>query len=174
VLIVVDNGEHLVAACATVVDRLLRSCPNLRILARSQQPLGVAGETTWRGPTAAAEDAERLFVERALAAEPDLVLANRSESAVAEVCQRLDGIALAIEFAAARVSVLAPEHIALRLPDRFNLLTVGSRTAPQRQQTPPAHTRLELKGWACGKGGCASRSAPEAVRSLHGASDVSV
>jgi predicted ATPase/DNA-binding XRE family transcriptional regulator len=135
VLIVFDNCEHLVAACAAVADRLLRSCPDLRMLATSRQPLGVPGETTWRVPSLAEAEAKRLFVDRALAAEPDLVLTNRNESAVAEVCQRLDGIPLAIEFAAARVSVLAPEQIASRLADRSNLLTVGSRTAPRRQQT---------------------------------------
>ena len=159
-LIVLDNCEHLVPACAAVADRLLRNCPDLRIVATSRQPLGVAGETAWRVPSLAEPEARRLFVDRALAAEPDLVLSDHSASAITEVCQRLDGIPLAIEFAAARVSVLAPEQIAARLADRLSLLTVGSRTAPpdsrhsERRSTGATACWGQLReycssGWQC-------------------------
>jgi predicted ATPase/DNA-binding CsgD family transcriptional regulator len=170
-LLVLDNCEHLVEACAEIADALLRSCPDLRILATSRQPLGILGETTFRvpslpvsappdaspvsacnpdeihgsvaGPCRAPRQIEppteseavRLFVERARAAVPTFTLTDRNVVAVEQICQRLDGIPLAIELAAARVGVLSPEQIAARLGDRFGLLTGGSRTALPRYQT---------------------------------------
>jgi non-specific serine/threonine protein kinase len=134
-LVVLDNCEHLVAACAALADALLRNCLNVRILATSRQPLGVAGETTWRVPRLSESEATRLFVERARAVEPGWAITDQNAPAVGEVCQRLDGIPLAIELAAARVAVLAPEQIAARLVDRLSLLTGGSRTSPPRHQT---------------------------------------
>jgi predicted ATPase/class 3 adenylate cyclase len=149
VLVILDNCEHLVAACAHLTDVLLRACPNLRILATSREALGVTGETTWRVTSLSLPDPERLppldqfteyeairlFVARAVAIAPQFAVTNRNALAVAQVCHRLDGIPLAIELAAARVKVLAVEQIAARLDDRFRLLTGGSRTALPRQQT---------------------------------------
>jgi predicted ATPase len=148
-LLLLDNCEHLIAACAPLAETLLRTCPRLRILTTSREALGIAGETTWRVPPLAvpephhlppldrllANEAVRLFVDRAGAARPGFAVTNENASAVAAICQRLDGIPLAIELAAARVKVLSPEQIAARLEDRFRLLTAGSRTALPRQQS---------------------------------------
>jgi len=149
VLVILDNCEHLVAACAHLTDALLRACPNLRILATSREALGVTGETTWRVPSLSVPDPERLpsldrfqeyeavrlFIDRAVASAPQFAVTNSNAPAVAQVCHRLDGIPLAIELAAARIKALAVEQIASRLDDRFRLLTGGSRTALPRQQT---------------------------------------
>ncbi|MBV9172674.1 MAG: tetratricopeptide repeat protein, partial [Chloroflexi bacterium] len=148
-LLVLDNCEHLIAACAAVAEALLRGCAGLCILATSREPLRVAGETTWRVPSLSLpgpldgqpvdatvrSEAGRLFIERAQAARPDFALSDRTARAVADVCRRLDGIPLALELGAVRVRVLDIEHIAARLDDRFHLLTGGSRTALRRQQT---------------------------------------
>jgi predicted ATPase/class 3 adenylate cyclase/Tfp pilus assembly protein PilF len=151
VLLLLDNCEHLVEACARVADALLRACPCLRVLATSREALGVAGETAWRVPSLAVPDpdpgraepigrlaeyeAVRLFVDRAAQVQPAFALTDRNAAAVAQVCRRLDGVPLALELAAARVRVLAVEQILARLDDRFQLLTGGSRTALPRQQT---------------------------------------
>jgi len=149
VLVVLDNCEHLVAACAHLADAVLRACPNLRILATSREALGVTGETVWRVPSLPVPDpqqlppldrfkeydAVRLFIDRAVASDPRFAVTISNAPAVAQVCHRLDGIPLALELAAARVRVLAVEQIATRLDDRFRLLTGGSRTAVLRQQT---------------------------------------
>jgi non-specific serine/threonine protein kinase len=124
-LLVLDNCEQLVEACAALADALLRACPRLRILATSHQALGIAGETTFRVPPLS--EAARLFVERAQAVMPGFVLTDHNTPAVEEICQRLDGLPLAIELAAARVAVLSPEQIAARLDDRLPLLSRGSR-----------------------------------------------
>jgi predicted ATPase/Tfp pilus assembly protein PilF len=148
-LLVLDNCEHLVAACAALADALLRTCPDLRVLATSRQPLGIAGEIVWRVPSLAVPtpwerpsterlaqyDAVQLFIDRAVAALSVFAVTDRNAPAVAQLCQRLDGIPLAIELAAARVKLLPVEQINQRLHDRFRLLTGGSRTAPPRQQT---------------------------------------
>ena len=148
-LLLLDNCEHLVDACAELVDALLRSCPSLRVLATSREALGVAGETAWLVPplslpaegapaALSAEDrseAVRLFVERARAIVPDFDLNAGNADAVAQICRRLDGIPLAIEFAAARLRTLAPEQIAERLDDRFRLLTTRTRASLSRHQT---------------------------------------
>jgi predicted ATPase/class 3 adenylate cyclase len=148
-LLLLDNCEHLIEACATLADELLRACPQLGILATSREALGIAGETAWRLPSLSLPDlqhlpptesltqyeAVRLFIERALAAQPSFAVTNQNAPAVAQVCHRLDGIPLAIELAAARVKALSVEQIAARLDDRFRLLTGGSRTALPRQQT---------------------------------------
>jgi predicted ATPase/DNA-binding CsgD family transcriptional regulator/DNA-binding XRE family transcriptional regulator/Tfp pilus assembly protein PilF len=148
-LLVLDNCERLVAACAALADSLLRVCPGLVILATSREPLGVAGETTWRVPSLALPDPEapwsierlmaceavQLFLTRAGVVVPVFALTRQNAPAVAEVCRRLDGVPLAIELAAARVRVLAPEQIVARLEDHLRLLTGGGRTAPPRQQT---------------------------------------
>jgi non-specific serine/threonine protein kinase len=161
-LLVLDNCEHLAAACAALADAALRTCPNLAILATSRERLGIAGETVWRVPPMAVSasggrgseigsvpapdlrsrapgpgppDAVRLFVERAQAVRPSFALSNANVDAVVQVCRRLDGNPLAIELAAARLNVLSVEQVASRLDDRFRLLTTGSRTGAPRHQT---------------------------------------
>ena len=148
-LLLLDNCEHLIEACAQLAHILLRVAPRLKILATSREALGIAGETAYRVPSLqlpneqqlkdwqalSQNDCVHLFVDRALAAAPSFRLREKSASAVAEICRRLDGIPLAIELAAARTKVFPPEEIAARLDDRFRLLTGGSRTALERHQT---------------------------------------
>jgi predicted ATPase/class 3 adenylate cyclase len=148
-LLVLDNCEHVVAACAEMAEALVRSCPRLRILATSREPLGVGGEIVWRVPPLSLPgpqgepsvrsllqyEAIRLFVERTTAVQPGFPLTPQNASAVATVCRQLDGLPLAIELAAARTRALSVEQIAARLDARFRLLTGGSRTASPRQQT---------------------------------------
>ncbi len=134
-LLILDNCEHLVAACAEATDRLLRACPNLRIMASSREALGIAGETVWRVPSLPESEAIRLFCDRALAVAPSFAMTEQNAAPVAQICRRLDGIPLAIELAAARANVLRVDQIAARLNDRFRLLTGGSRTALPRQRT---------------------------------------
>ncbi len=148
-LLVLDNCEHVIDACARLAEQLLTTCPNLHILATSREPLKIEGENVWQVPTLAVPPAQalslaqlllsyegiRLFVDRARAAKSDFALTDQNAPAVAQICQRLDGIPLAMELAAARVRTLSPEQIAQRLDDRFNLLTGGSRAALPRQQT---------------------------------------
>ena len=134
-LLVLDNCEHVVDECAAMAELLLRTCPQLAILATSREALGVASETAWLVPPLAASDAVQLFVERAQAALPSFVHTPSNDAAIGEICRRLDGIPLAIELAAARVRVLSPEQIARRLDDAFRLLTTGTRTALPRHRT---------------------------------------
>jgi non-specific serine/threonine protein kinase len=148
-LLVLDNCEHLLDACARLVDVLLRGCPQLGILATSREALGIGGEVTRRVPSLAAPppgqllpverltayEAVQLFVQRALTVQPGFVVTEQNALAMAQLCWRLDGIPLALELAAARVRVLSVEQITSRLGDRFHLLTGGSRTALRRQQT---------------------------------------
>jgi predicted ATPase/class 3 adenylate cyclase len=148
-LIVLDNCEHLLSACAELAKQLLRSGPHVKLLATSREALHVAGETTYNVPTLTVPDprtsvpidglaqyeAVRLFVGRAAAARPKFELNHRNAAAVADICHRLDGIPLALELAAARVRALSVENIAERLSDRFRLLTKGDRTALPHQQT---------------------------------------
>jgi predicted ATPase/class 3 adenylate cyclase len=149
VLLVLDNCEHLVAACAQLVAALLSTCPSLRILATSREALGDPGEVAWRVPSLdfpdpdrpepieglSRHDAVRLFVERARRSRPSFDLTEDNAAAVAELCRRLDGIPLAIELAAARTRVLSPAQILSGLHRRFALLTGGARTAVPRQAT---------------------------------------
>jgi len=163
-LLLVDNCEHLISPVADLLHQLLSACPSIVLLASSREALGIDGEAVFQVPslsvpppldelvaghvegpgTAAgagrldavmATEAGRLFVERATAAAPDFALTAENAAAVAAICRRLDGIPLAIELAAARVTVLSPQEIATRLGDRFRLLTGGRRTAMPRQQT---------------------------------------
>jgi predicted ATPase/DNA-binding NarL/FixJ family response regulator len=149
VLLVMDNCEHLVQACAELTQALLRSCPDLRILATSREALGVPGETLFAVPPLSLPDprhlpvveglpqyeAARLFVERARAVRPDFALTERNAVAVAQVCYRLDGIPLAIELAAARTKVLSVEQISGRLKRSFGMLSSGGRTAMPHHRT---------------------------------------
>jgi predicted ATPase/class 3 adenylate cyclase/DNA-binding CsgD family transcriptional regulator len=141
-LIVLDNCEHFVAECAAMTDQLLRRCPGLRIVATSREPLALSGETTYRVPSlslpgteANGSEAVELFVDRARRARPNFGLTPENSSAVEEICQKLDGLPLALELAAARLRALSPRQIADGLGDRFRLLISGSRTALPRQQT---------------------------------------
>jgi predicted ATPase/class 3 adenylate cyclase len=148
-LLILDNCEHLLSACAQLVTTLLQVCPNLCILATSRESLDIPGEVPFRVPSLSAPDARRippieklieyesvrLFVERAGMIQPDFTLTHANALPVAQICHRLDGIPLAIELAVARVKMMRVEQVAERLDDRFRLLTGGSRTALPRHQT---------------------------------------
>jgi predicted ATPase/DNA-binding CsgD family transcriptional regulator len=149
-LLILDTCEHMVEACAALVHQLLAGCPWLRLVATSREPLRVRGETAWRVPPLelpalsggdgglaelADHEAVRLFAERAAAVRPGFALGPDNIHSVVRLCRTLDGVPLAIELAAARVSALSVEQIAARLDDRFQLLAAGDRTAPPRQQT---------------------------------------
>jgi predicted ATPase/DNA-binding SARP family transcriptional activator len=158
-LLLLDNCEHLVKEAARLTDEILRAAPQVKVLATSREALGLGGEIAYPVPSLQTPDAKRLppmsemmkldavrlFVERARAAQPAFALTEASATAVAQICQRLDGIPLAIELAAARVKVLSAEHIAGRLDNRFRLLTGGSRNALPRHQT--LHALIE---WSYG------------------------
>ena len=148
-LLVFDNCEHLIDACARVIESLLQHAPGLKVLATSRELLGIGGEYCWRiaplalpdpaalPPLAALAEIEsvRLLIERARETQPSFALTAQNAAPVAHICARLDGIPLAIELAAARLAVLTPAQICSRLDDRFRLLTGGYRTALPRQQT---------------------------------------
>ena len=146
-LLVIDNCEHLVKACAEFADTLLKGCPNVKLLATSREDLRIPGETLFNvTPMELPPDhslvesietyeAVHLFIERAVAIQHDFRITSENEIAVAQICHQLDGIPLAIELAAARIKVLTPSQIADRLGDRFQLLTSGSRAALPRHQT---------------------------------------
>ena len=145
-----DNCEHLIDACAQLVDVLLNSCSGLRVLATSREVLGVAGETNWPLSPLAVPDAGqrlppveelarcesiRLFLERSRSRLPDFELTEENAREVVEVCRKLEGIPLAIELMTARLSPLAMEQIAARLNHSLRLLTTGTRTADPRHRT---------------------------------------
>ena len=148
-LIVLDNCEHVLAAAAALAEALVLSCGRLGILATSREPLGIPGEVVWRVPCLSvpeeqgtsdiksldASDAVRLFTDRARAARPNFSITDDNAPAVAAICQRLDGIPLAIELAAARVRMMSVEHIADALADRFHLLSGAGRHAIRRLAT---------------------------------------
>jgi predicted ATPase/class 3 adenylate cyclase len=147
-LLILDTCEHLIEEMARVADAISRAAPQVRLLATSREPLRIAAEHVYRLPSLAvppessptAEEALRygavaLFAERATASDAKFKLTDETAPIVAEICRRLDGIALAIELAAARVKVLAPRELAQKLDERFRVLTGGSRTALPRQQT---------------------------------------
>ena len=149
ILLVLDNCEHLIEACAGLTEYLLLSCTGLKILTTSREAMGLTGETVWQVPTLSLPDVQsmalvdllmqyegiNLFVERASAVRHDFALDEKNASTVAQVCQRLDGIPLAIELAAARIKTISLEQISERLDDRFQLLTATNRTAQSRHQT---------------------------------------
>jgi predicted ATPase/DNA-binding CsgD family transcriptional regulator len=146
-LLVVDNCEHLVEACAALIDQVIRRCPDVRVLATSREPLRIDGEKVWPVPTLAVpaerasiqeiarSEAVQLFVDRARQASPRFELTKGNASEVASICRRLDGLPLALEVAAARVAVVDLASISEQLNDRFRFLTSGFRTAPPRQRT---------------------------------------
>lgn len=147
-LLLLDNCEHLIQACAAAASGFLQDSPGLKILASSREALGVPGEMILRLPSLSLpqtgdvapeslgrSEAVRLLIERGQAVRHDFQLTNENATAVVEICRRLDGIPLAIELAASRLRLFSPEQLAARLNDRFRLLTGGSRTALPRQQT---------------------------------------
>ena len=148
-LIVLDNCEHLIDACVQLVNLLLHACPKLKILISSREALGVEGEVVYRVPSLPIPDirqagsldaireaeAVKLFVERGRSVLPSFQLTPQNAPNVVQICQRLDGIPLAIELAAARLNMLSTEQLAARLDKAFRLLTGGSRSALPRQQT---------------------------------------
>src|SRR6202035_4957738 len=148
-LLLLDNCEHLIAACADLADALLRSCPHLTILATSREGLNVPGETLMPVPSLRVPagdtvppldelldyEAISLFVDRCAANQPAFALTADNAKDVVRICRRLDGVPLALELAPARVRVLSVAQVASRLDDRFRLLTGGGRTAVARQQT---------------------------------------
>ncbi len=155
-LLLVDNCEHLIGACAQLADVLLKACPDLWILTTSREALNISGEAIfvvpslslpepqpWRNPSSPEKalvayeqsEAVRLFSERAALVSPSFNLTAENGMWVSEICRRLDGMPLAIELAAARVRALSVQQIAEHLDDRFHLLASGSRTAPPRHQS---------------------------------------
>jgi len=148
-LLILDNCEHLLDAAARLADSIGKNCPNVHLVATSREPLAIGGEQVYRVPSLSTPDpkkkesvesleqyeAVRLFIDRAVLAQPNFHVTNENAPAVAQICHRLDGIPLALELAAARVRAMPVETIASRLDDRFRLLTGGSRTALPRQQT---------------------------------------
>ena len=148
-LLILDNCEHLLSASAQLVTELLQACPNLRILATSVERLKVAGETVWQVPTLSVPRMERpasteelnqseavqLFIDRAVSALPTFTFGSQQAAMVVKICQHLDGIALAIELAAARIKMLTIEQIVERLDDRFRLLIDGGRITVTKHQT---------------------------------------
>jgi predicted ATPase len=134
-LIVLDNCEHLISICAELVASLLRTCPGIVVLATSREPLNITGEQIVRIGSLERADAAELFVERAALVRPDLHLGAPEMATIAAICQRLDGIPLAIELAAARMRGMTPAEILERLQDRFRLLTSRSTTTSERHQT---------------------------------------
>jgi predicted ATPase/DNA-binding SARP family transcriptional activator len=149
-LLILDNSEHLIQACAQLAQDTLHACPDLHILATTREALGIPGETLYLVPTLTTPDplnatletlphyeAAQLFIERARSAAASFQLTEENLAAITQICYHLDGIPLAIELAAARVKLLGVEEIAVRLAerDRFRLLTSGARTALSRHQT---------------------------------------
>jgi len=185
-LLVLDNCEHLLGSTAALADTLLRSAPQLTILATSREPVRVSGEVVFRVPSLDIPDPEQaltpaelldyesvsLFVNRGAAASPGFALDEQNAEDVARICLRLDGLPLALELAAARLGALSPASIAARLDDRFRLLRSGSQAAPTRQQTLTAtlqwshdlletDERLLLRRLAVFSGGFALESVEE-------------
>ncbi|MEE1821466.1 BTAD domain-containing putative transcriptional regulator [Streptomyces sp. BE20] len=171
-LLVLDGCEHLVDQAADLTAHLLRHAPGLRVLATSQEPLALDGESLHLVRPLAESDAIALFTARARAAAPDFALGPATADAVAAICARLDGIPLALELAAARVRALGVHSIAARLDDRFRLLTAGRRDAPARQRTLRAvidwswellgdEERTLLRRLAVFAGGCTADAAQE-------------
>ena len=146
-LVLLDNCEHVIGACAKLADALLRGCPDLALLATSREPLGIDGERLYRVPSLGvaadgddagairAAEAVRLLEDRAAAQGAPLAGDEETAAVAGRICRRLDGIPLAVELAAARLRVMPAAELDARLDERFVLLTGGSRAALPRQQT---------------------------------------
>lgn len=137
-LVVVDNCEHVLAAAGDAVETILATCPSVTILATSREPLMVPDERLAPTPSLSKGDAIELFLDRAKAEAPDLVLDDTQHAAASEICDRLDGLPLAIELAAARLRSMTPVEIERRLDERFRLLVGGRRTRIERHRTMTA------------------------------------
>ncbi|HEX6931434.1 MAG TPA: AAA family ATPase [Streptosporangiaceae bacterium] len=135
VLLVLDNCEHVVDACAQLTASLLGSCDGLRILATSRESLSVSGETVWRLDALGPQDAQRLFVERARQREPQFIPDGGRDATIAALCERLDRLPLAIELAAARIGIMSPAEILSDLEARLGALGGGSRLSHARHKT---------------------------------------
>jgi len=135
VLLVIDNCEHVIGACAELASILLRSCGGLRILATSRESLGVSGETVRRLESLAAEDAQRLFVERARQRDAQFIPDANADGVIAALCERLDRLPLAIELAAARIGAMSTSEILSDLDARLGTLGGGPRDSPARHRT---------------------------------------
>lgn len=138
-LVILDNCEHLIDACAELAQILVGSCPELTVLATSREPLSIPGESVWSVPPLA--EAVQLFADRASSVSPRFGLTERTEPPVIAICTRLDGIPLAIELAAARLHTMTVQDVRERLDEGFQLLTLGTRTALPRHQTLRAAIR---------------------------------
>ncbi|MFI0354524.1 BTAD domain-containing putative transcriptional regulator [Actinomadura sp. 9N407] len=176
-LLLLDNCEHVVEQVAELCGMLLRTAPGLRVLATSQEPIGIAGEALWTVPPLDLDAAERssavrLFAARAASAAPGFTVGPDNVDAVMAICRSLDGIPLALELAATRVRALGVHELARRLDDRFRLLTSGARDAPARQRTLRAvidwsweplseRERIVLRRLAVHAGGCTLEAAEE-------------
>ena len=148
-LLVLDNAEHLLDACAQLAESLLRRCERLTILVTSRERLGITGELIYRVPSLSVPDQEtdqtpesiaayesaQLLIERARLHRPDFAISARNSAAIASICRRLDGVALALELVAPRMRTLSVDELSHRLDQRFELLTAGSRTALPRHRT---------------------------------------
>ncbi len=134
-LMVVDNCEHVLTATADVVERIVAACPNVVVLATSREPLMVRGERLVPVPSLPPDEAERLFLERAWDEAPDLVIDDDQRRAIVELCQRLDGLPLALELAASRVRAFTPVELVANLEERFRMLIGGRRSRMERHQT---------------------------------------
>ncbi|KAB2347511.1 BTAD domain-containing putative transcriptional regulator [Actinomadura rudentiformis] len=134
-LLILDNCEHVIEPVAALAAQMLPAAPEVRLLATSQEPLGISGEQVWSVPPLETPSAVELFVTRAAAAAPGFGLGPGDAEAVAAICRRLDGLPLALELAATRVRAMDVAELADRLHDRFRLLSAGRRDAPARQRT---------------------------------------
>jgi predicted ATPase/class 3 adenylate cyclase/DNA-binding CsgD family transcriptional regulator len=134
-LLLLDNAEHVIDTVSELVDAVLAACPSVRFLVTSREPLAVVGETVVRATSLPDSSAVQLFTERATAVRPDLVLDDHAMSLIGAICDRLDGVPLAIELAAARVRHMTLAQVAGALDDAFRLLTGGPRTALPRHRT---------------------------------------
>jgi non-specific serine/threonine protein kinase len=133
--LVLDNCEHVVGQCAELATTLLATCEKVRILATSRESLAINGETVWRLEPLVAEDAHRLFVERARQRQPDFLPGEDTDATIAQLCERLDRLPLAIELAAARVGIISPAEILSSLQTRLGELGGGRRLSPPRHRT---------------------------------------
>ena len=134
-LFIVDNCEHQLDASVELVEAVLNTCPNATVLATSREPLAAGGEQLWQVPPLSLDDAVALFTERARRARPEFAVDEHGQDRVRELCERLDGLPLAIELAASRVRALSLDEICAGLADRFRFLVGGARTVAHRQQT---------------------------------------
>ncbi len=148
-LLVLDNCEHVIDECAALAAAVLRSCPHVRILATSREPLEVDGETLWRLDPLAPEDARRLFVERARQRRPEFLPNEETDLVIGTLCDRLDRLPLAIELAAARASAMSPSEILADLEAHLEELGAVRRQSPSASPQRARRGRMELPASRC-------------------------